>query len=94
MLRNTGSMAYTITRMTLSWPGQNEDLKKIELAGQDIWNGDVESPSTITSWKSGSDRRIQPGADRPLVLFFKDTAAASGYNASITLDGVCSFPFP
>ncbi len=93
LLRNNGPGPYTITRMTLAWPGGNEDLKKIELAGDEIWSGEASSPITITAWKSGSDRRIQPGANRPLVLFFEDTAASSGYSLSVTLDAVCTFSF-
>lgn len=93
VLRNSGASPYTITRMTLSWPDQNEDLKKIELDGDEIWDGEAASPQTITNWKPGSDRRIQPGGNRDLELFFERQTAPSGYGVSITLDATCTFSF-
>ncbi|HSR48139.1 MAG TPA: serine/threonine-protein kinase [Anaerolineales bacterium] len=90
LLRNQGPIAYMITSMSMSWPGRNDELKRIRLEGVEIWEGEVSSPRTITNWKSGADRRIYPGGDRALELTFDEDAAASGYSISITLEATCS----
>ena len=81
-------MQIQITNAYLGWPGSNEELKKVELGGSELWSGEDENPPTSFSC-SGSKCNINAGSDKVMVLFFDEDAASSGYTLRLTYTNGC-----
>jgi hypothetical protein len=79
-----------ITRVSLSWPDQNEAIFNAFLDGVVIWSGgDLESPTIISEWIGDSTDREVLGRTRLEFLFGTD-AASSGYQITVELSNGCS----
>jgi serine/threonine protein kinase len=86
---NGGLSGVSISRILLDWPGANLELKKIRLAGSQIWNaGDSIPPTDIQSgWKG--NRSLSAGAAKELNFEFGAAAATSGYDLLVEFDSGC-----
>ena len=92
VVTNQGAATITISALHLDWPSANDDLDRVELRDDTIWDrGDHSPPTDITgSWRSGASRSIAAGETARLDFRFNRDAASGGYSLSITLNGVCS----
>jgi hypothetical protein len=92
VLTNQGGVTITITGLYLDWPPANDDLERVELRNDTIWDqGDHNPPTQITSgWRWGASRTINPGESARLDFRFNRDAVSGGYSLSVTLNGVCS----
>jgi len=92
---NNSGVALKIVGLHLDWPPANSRLKKIELSGDEIWNGADNNPPTDIpaegGWNGPSFRRwVGAGAVKPLVLFFNSDADSSGYWLNLEFDNGCT----
>ena len=88
---NGGAQAVKITSIYLNWPSSNESLKKIELDGVMVWQGNDKAPPTsISSGWEPSSRTIATGSSKRVTFFFDQNAAPSGYALTITMDNGCA----
>ena len=84
-ITNNSGGTITLDSMILTWPASNDAIFNIFLKGSPIWSGyEPTSPTSITF--SGGARQINSSAN--LEVFF-GSAAASGYNLSITFSNGC-----
>jgi len=83
---NGGLSGVSVSRILLDWPASNLELKKVRLAGSQIWNeGDNSPPTDIQSgWKG--NRSLSPGAAKELSFEFGVAAASSGYDLLVEFD--------
>ena len=86
---NGGLSGVTISRILLDWPAANLELKKVRLAGSQIWNAGDDSPTTDiqSGWKG--NRSLSAGAAKELSFEFGVAAAASGYDLLVEFDSGC-----
>jgi serine/threonine protein kinase len=86
---NGGLSGVSISRILLDWPAANLELKKVRLAGSQIWNaGDNSPPTDIQSgWKG--NRSLSAGAAKELSFEFGTAAASSGYDLLVEFDTGC-----
>ena len=85
----TGS-AVVINSIFFNWPTENEELKKIELNGDKIWDDKDESPPTdITSGLKGN-RQIGAGQSKTLRFYFGEDAVSTGYVLEIGFNNGCT----
>jgi hypothetical protein len=86
---NGGLSGVSISRILLDWPAANLELKKVRLAGSQIWNaGDNSPPTDIQSgWKG--NRSLLAGAAKELSFEFGTAAASSGYDLLVEFDTGC-----
>ena len=89
-LYHSGSADTEITGLSAAWPDANGNIKKVELRGDQIWQGDDPSPANLSEWKSGSDRGVPAGGYSDLVFFFENVIEWSGYTFEIELQGECT----
>jgi serine/threonine-protein kinase len=87
-INNNTSLQIQITNVYLGWPGSNDELKKVELAGSELWSGEDENPPTSFSC-SGPKCNINPGSNKVMTLFFGEDAASSGYTLRLTYTNGC-----
>lgn len=89
-LNNMNFQPARITRISLTWPDQNEAVFNAFLDGVVIWSGgDLVSPTIITDWMGSADEREVLGHTRLEFLFATD-AVANGYQITVELDNGCS----
>ncbi len=85
----TGS-TVVINSIFFNWPTENEELKKIELNGDKIWDDKDESPPTdITSGLKGN-RQIGGGQSKTLRFYFGEVAVSTGYVLEIGFNNGCT----
>jgi hypothetical protein len=89
-LYHSGSADTEITGLSAAWPDPNGNIKKVELRGDQIWQGDDLSPANLSEWKSGSDRGVPAGEYSDLVFTFENDIEWSGYTFEIELQGACT----
>jgi hypothetical protein len=87
-ITNNTSLQIQITNVYLGWPGSNDELKKVELAGSELWSGEDENPPTSFTC-SGSKCNINTGSNKVMALFFGEDAASSGYTLRLTYTSGC-----
>jgi hypothetical protein len=97
-LTNTGSKVVTIDNISLDWPQDHGNLKKIKRDRDEIFSGSVPPPSaTITSFSNNLDKRqIKPGETRKLIFEFDAKlpgTTAEEYDITINFDEYCSVTF-
>lgn len=85
---NTGGN-IKVSNIFISWPSSNEELKKVELAGSELWSGEDE-PTDANLSGLGGNRTISSGSNKVMVLFFDDDAASGGYVLRITFNNGCT----
>jgi hypothetical protein len=87
---NLNVVSVNITRIYLDWPPANDELKKVRLGFNTIWdNGDSNPPTVITSGWDGP-RAIPALTTRTLTFEFDDPAQDTGYSLSVEFDNSCS----
>jgi serine/threonine-protein kinase len=93
-LYNGGTGTVQIFRIYLNWPPANEELTKIDLGGDEIWDKKDKNPPTWIAggWKSGADRTIGSGSSKTLLFVFDEAAEPSGYDLEVTFDNGCVVP--
>jgi len=87
-IKNNTGQQIQISGVYLDWPVSNAKLKKVELGGSEIWNGEDSSPPTSFAC-SGSACRINAGSDKVMVSFYDQSAASSGYTLSMSYTNGC-----
>jgi len=87
-IKNNTGQQIQISSVYLDWPVSNAKLKKVELGGSEIWNGEDSSPPTSFAC-SGSACRINAGSDKVMVSFYDQSAASSGYTLSMSYTNGC-----
>lgn len=67
---------------------ENEELIKIELGGNAIWDQkDNSAPTYISSgWKSGESRTVGAGSSQPLLFQFDEEAGSSSSDCNLRID--------
>ena len=78
-LQNTGAASASISRIDITWPADNKKLKKVKLAGKEIYRVALEPTSAviIDGWRgSVADRTLDPGQVGELKLEFERDAVA------------------
>jgi len=95
-LFNGGTGVVEIFKIYINWPSENDELTKIELGGDAIWDKKDKSPPTLIAggWKSGVSRSIGPGISKTLRFFFDKEAKPSGYAMKVTFDNGCEVSWP
>ena len=73
----------------LWWPGGNDELKKVELSGSELWQGEDNDPPSHLSSLGGS-RQIGSGGSKMMRFYFGDDAGGSGYTLEIEFNNGCS----
>ncbi|KAA3642812.1 MAG: hypothetical protein DWQ07_20005 [Chloroflexi bacterium] len=90
---NNSPSTITISQLLLEWPEDNEELIKIELNDDAIWDQkDTEPPSNIpaeSGWKLGVDRVIGVGQSLEIMFQFDEDAESGDYNTTLTFDNAC-----
>lgn len=89
---NDSSSAVRIDQLSLIWPNNNDDLIKVELSSNAIWDDGQSPPSVninIGDWKVGVSRTIPPFSSRALDFQFNLPVEAFGYTLSITFNNSC-----
>jgi hypothetical protein len=89
LLNNTGEDTLTITKIEISWPGANGELRSIDFgANNTIWNGADDAPDAmISAFEAGSDLTIDPGQALKLGFFFQSKTKGGDYTITVTLEG-------
>jgi hypothetical protein len=86
-LANTGSVGAEISRILLTWPAANGNLREISLGGTSIWSGNDSDPNADVSggWSgTAANRTVPAGASRQLTFRFQSAAQASqNYESTI-----------
>lgn len=93
-LNNGGSSAIEISVIDFNWPEEHEELNKIELDGDAIWDQKDDSPPTYISsgWKGGESRAINSGQSKWLMFQFdeeEEEASSSDYSLEVTFTNNC-----
>jgi hypothetical protein len=79
-----------MTSIRLTWPGDNQSLFKVDLAGSTIWVGDEPgSPTSISSWIGGETSRTFTGG-KPIQFRFKANAVDGNYGLEVNFSSGCS----
>jgi serine/threonine protein kinase len=93
-LFNGGTGVVEIFKIFINWPSENNELTKIELGGDVIWDKKDKSPPTLIAggWKSGVSRSIGSGNLKTLKFVFVEEAQPSGYAMNVTFDNGCVVP--
>ena len=91
---NNSPVRVRIEALHLDWPPENEKLKKIELAGEKIYDhDDLEPPTDIPAehdWNGSPSRRnIDAFSDKKMVIFFDHDAVPGGYVLILFFDNGC-----
>jgi serine/threonine-protein kinase len=86
---NGGLSGVSISRILLDWPAANLELKKVRLAGSQIWNAGDDAPATDiqSGWKG--NRSLLAGAAKELSFEFAADASSSGYTLLVEFDNGC-----
>jgi hypothetical protein len=91
---NGSTKDIRIDSIYFDWPKENNELFKIDLNGDEIWNqGDTEPPTSIAEEDfkgSDSDREIPAFTSASLVAVFDNTDKPGFYFIKITFDNGCS----
>jgi serine/threonine protein kinase len=93
-LFNGGTGIVEIFKIFLNWPFENNELTKIELGGNVIWEKKDKSPPTLIAggWLSGANRSIGSESSKTLTFVFDMEAKPSGYTLQVTFDNGCVIP--
>jgi serine/threonine-protein kinase len=84
--------AITLQIFLLDWPSVNDELKKVRLDDDTIWEGEDDTPPTVISggWKGNvGDRTLLPGELKELRVDFDRSVLDSGYDLQLTFDNGC-----
>jgi hypothetical protein len=87
VLNDTGGN-IKVNTIILSWPGSNEELKKVELDGSELWSGE-DDPSSANLSSLIGNRTIPQGSEETMVFLFNNNAALSGYTLRLSFDNDC-----
>jgi hypothetical protein len=89
LLFNTGVDVLTITKIEITWPVENGELRSVLFGGNNaIWTGADDAPdATITVFEAGSDLTIYPGEGLKLGFFFQNKTKSGTYTIKVTLEG-------
>ncbi len=88
---DTGS-DIEIKELVIDWPNSLDELVKIELDGNAIYDRVDHSPPTYGEtweWKEGEDRTVSSGGSKHLTFQFGKNALPTGYNLEVTLQCGC-----
>ena len=89
LLSNTGEDVLTITKIEVTWPTGNGELRSVSFGGQNtIWvGGDDATDAEITAFEPGSDLTIDPGEALKLGFFFQSKTKSGDYTVKVTFEG-------
>jgi hypothetical protein len=87
VLNDTGGN-IKVEVINLSWPASNEELKKVELDGSELWSGE-DDPNSANLSSLGGNRTIPNGSNETMVFFFDSDATSNGYTLRLTFDNGC-----
>jgi hypothetical protein len=95
-LYNGGPGVVEIFKIFINWPPENNELTKIELGGDAIWDKKDKNPPTNIAggWKSGAARTIGSGIAKTLKFVFDQAAEPSPYDLNVTFDNGCVVSWP
>jgi hypothetical protein len=94
-IQNNGNTTVTITSIEIVWvESRGQKLKKIEFAGQGIWDGsDYRPPSSIPAegdWKGDvRNRQLDPFSSKDLTIVFGQELKNGGYSVRVNFDNGC-----
>lgn len=77
-----------VTRIYIEWPAANGDLKKVELQGSEIWNGEDGPPSANLTDLFGV-RGIAARTGKTMTFFYENNVAPGSYLLRIDFDNGC-----
>ncbi len=95
-IQNNGNTTVTITSIEIVWAdSRGQKLKKIEFAGQGIWEGsDYRPPSSIPAegdWKGDvRNRQLDPFSSKDLTIVFGQELKNGGYSVRVNFDNGCA----
>jgi hypothetical protein len=90
-IENGSPVELALNELTLDWPSENSQLKKVRLDGALIWNQGDNLPATdiqAGDWKGSP--RVPAFADPVLRFEFAADAAVSGYDLLLELNLGCT----
>ncbi len=87
---NDGLITLEIAEIYLEWPADNDELKKVRLDGETLWDKkDKTSPTTISSdWRNES-RQVPGGSSNTLTFEFDEEAELADYALELQFDNGC-----
>jgi serine/threonine protein kinase len=92
LIVNDGAPDAIITSLILDWPVENQELKKISLDANVIWDkGDISPPTHISSGWKGTivDRTIPGGKSKAIKFYFEAINSNGPYDLQIEFNSAC-----
>jgi hypothetical protein len=90
---NSTPLDIFIDSIYIDWPPSHDQLNKVKLDGDTLWDGDDENPpSWMPPWSTGdpNKRKIKKGDTRTLKFEFKSDASSMTYDLIVTFNNGCT----